>query len=281
MTSPAYSSASLRFWAKARSFEGGDEANLLVSSNGLDWTVVKTWVNGDDDNIYYYYDIDLSAYLPSGEFWVAFQADMSGTGDQLYVDDLKVISVFAGAVSGLPDEDFENGDWSGGSNWLYDWNTEGDSSVTGSGSPYQGSYHLRMRRGNSYADRAADLSGQSDLRLRFQAKVNSLEGGDYVEALVSPDGQTWTTVYTWTSADSDNTYHFYDIDLSPYTMSGEFWIAFQSGMNHKNDSFYVDNLEISNAFAIYQIVSTAGDRTISANVKVSDSSVSILSWRGE
>ncbi len=276
-----YSSASLQFWAKTRSFESGEEARCLVSSNGADWTVVKTWIDGDDDDTYYFYEIDLSSYTPSSEFWIAFQADMSGTGDQLYVDDLKVVSVFTGAAPGLPSDDFESGGWSGGSGWLYEWHYEGTSQVTSRDNPYEGNYHLRMRRGDSYVDRAADLSGQSALRLQFWAEVRSFESSDYMECLVSSDGETWTTVQTWTSADSDNTYHFYDIDLSPYTMSSEYWVAFQSGMNNRNDYFYVDDLKITAPFVVYQIVSTVGDRTIRAVVEISDTTVSILSWQVE
>ncbi len=277
----SYSSASLQFWAKARSFETDEEARCLVSSNGVDWTIVETWTSADDDDAYHFYEIDLSSYTLSSEFCIAFQADMSGTGDELYIDDLKVVSVFTGAIAGLPRDDFESGDWSGGSNWLYGWDYRGDSTVTSSDNPYEGSYHLRMSKSNSYAARAADLSGQSGLRLQFWAKVNSFEGGDSIDCLVSPDDETWTTVQTWTSADSDNTYHFYDIDLSLFAMSDEYWVAFQSGMNHQNDYFYVDDLKITAPFVVYQIESSAGDKTITAVVKIADTNVSIISWQVE
>ncbi len=273
-------SASLQFWAKARSFESGEEARCLISSNGSDWTAVKTWVDGDDDSIYHFYDIDLSSYTLSSEFWIAFEANMSGTGDYLYVDDLSVGRVLPGAVLGLPSDDFESGGWSGGSGWLYDWYHEGASGITNTDSPHEGSYHLRMRRGNSYVDRAADLSGLSGLHLQFWAKVRSFEGGDYVECLVSPDDSQWTTVKTWTSADSDNTYHFVDIDLSPYTMSSEFWIAFDSEMNNRNDYFYVDGLRIVGAIA-YEIVTSAGNERTRVDIVIRDGNVSIRSWQIE
>jgi hypothetical protein len=277
----SYSSASLQFRAKARSFESGEEAYCLVSADGTDWTVVQNWRDGDDDNIYRFYEIDLSSYELSSEFRIAFQADMSGTGDQLYIDDLKIVNVFTGAALGLPCDNFESGGWSGGTGWLSGWYYEGASGITTADSPYEGSYHLRMRRGNSYVDRAADLSGETGLRLQFWAKVRGFEGSDYMECLVSPDDDNWTTVYTWASADSDNTYHFYDIDLSSFTMSDEYWVAFQSGMNNKNDYFYVDDLKITTPFVVYQVASTAGDRTIKAIVKVSESTVSVISWQVE
>ena len=81
----------LQFWAKADSFETGENAQLLVSSNGTTWTTVKTWVNGEDDNVYRFWDFDLSAYPLTSTFWIAFDANMSGTGDYLYVDDLNMV----------------------------------------------------------------------------------------------------------------------------------------------------------------------------------------------
>ena len=35
-------------------------------------------------------DIDLSPYTMSSEFYIAFDSEMSGTGDYFYVDDLLV-----------------------------------------------------------------------------------------------------------------------------------------------------------------------------------------------
>jgi hypothetical protein len=141
-----------------------------------------------------------------------------------------------------------------------------------------------MRRSNSYVDRAADLSGQSDLRLQFWARARSFESGDTVDCLVSPDDRNWTVVQTWENGDDDNTYHFYDIDLSPYTMSDEFWVAFRSGMGDNRDYFYVDNLEIvdsDSGSSEYEIVSTAEDMAVWAVVRIEEGAVSVLSWQSE
>jgi len=89
-------SAHLQFWAKADSFESGEEAYCLVSANDEDWTTVYTWTDdgeggdGFDDNIYHFCDIDLSPYELSSTFWVAFETGMSGNQDYLYVDNLEV-----------------------------------------------------------------------------------------------------------------------------------------------------------------------------------------------
>lgn len=277
----------LQFWAKAWSLEPGETADFLVSSNGTDWTVVNTWQDGDDDNVYRFYDVDLSPYTLSGQFWIAFEANMSDVTDYLYVDDLSVRPVPAGAMLS-PSDAFESGDWAGGLGWLGDWVHQGDTRITKKQDPigpYEGLYHMEIRNWDGYASRAADLSGQSGLRLQFRARVRTFEPGDEVYCLISSDGSQWTTVKTWTSADSDNTYHFYDIDLSPYTMSSEFWIAFSSGMNAKNDYFYVDDLTILGGgagvgpgAAAYEIVSVAASITTTTVVLIEGSEMAVLSW---
>lgn len=162
----------------------------------------------------------------------------------------------AAGTTTLAWDDFESGGWSGGSGWLYPWWHEGKSKVTGNGGPYQGNYHLRIRGGNGYVDRALDLSGQTDVRLQFWAKVKSLESGDLARVLVSPDDTNWTTVQSWTDGDDDNTYHFYDIDLSGFTMSGEFWIAFDgTELSGSGDYLYVDEIKLVSGLTQYR---TAG-----------------------
>ena len=183
----------------------------------------------------------------------------------------------------LASDDFESGDFSGGNGWLYDWASSGDVKVLKQGAPHGGTYHLRMRKSSSYVERAVDLTGKSGLRLQLWAKVDSLEDTDYVEGLVSSDYTNWTVIKTWTSADSDDTYHFSDIDLSPFTMSGEFWIAFYSGMDKANDRFFIDDLVIADGVAgvPYEIVSSVGDETIRAAVIVNNGNVTITSWEND
>ena len=147
----------------------------------------------------------------------------------------------AAACFGIACDNFESGGWSGGDGWLWDWWHEGDSAVTTLGTPQEGAYHLRLRTGYGYVDRAADMSGQSDAHLQFWAKVVSFESGDFMDLLVGPSS-SMTVVKTWTNADSDGIYHFVDIDLSPYTMSSELYVAFDAQMSGTGDQFYVDDL---------------------------------------
>jgi hypothetical protein len=174
-------------------------------------------------------------------------------------------------------DDFESGGWSGGTGWLDDWYPQGDASVTTSGTPYQGSYHLRLRYGTDYVKRAVDLSAQTEAHLQFWAKADAFEAGETAQCLVSENGTDWTAVHTWVDGDDDNIYHFHDIDLSPYTLTSEFWIAFQANMSSRRDYFYVDDLKIK-GLAVYGITARGGDGIVKAAVKITGGSVSIISW---
>ena len=149
-----------------------------------------------------------------------------------------------GTAEARANDNFESGGWTGGSGWLANWVNQGDASIITTASPYEGIYHLRLRSNTGYVARAVDLSNAVGARLQFWAKVNSFEGGENAQALISPDGTNWTAVRTWTTADDDNTYHFYDIDLSSYTLTSNFWIAFRANMAQTSDNFYVDKLDI-------------------------------------
>ena len=283
------SSIHLQFYAKVNAFEPGDTAVVQVSSNNIDWTPVEQWEDGEDDNIYHFYDIDLSSYAPySSEFWIMLDANMDQVSDWIFFDEVVIKFVAPGAIT-PPSDDFESGGFTGGVGWLDDWAPTGDASIDGGVNPYEGSNCLRLRNAGSYIERSADLSGQSGLSLQLWARVRSFDAPDNDEAYckVSSDGTDWTTVKTWTSADSDNTYHFYDIDLASYApYSSTFWIAFDSGMNKSNDYFYVDNLQIAGAGAgagadaeYYDVVSISESIMIEATVTIDGGASGIISWQ--
>ncbi len=147
------------------------------------------------------------------------------------------------AGAGIADDDFESGGGSGGSGWLWAWYLEGGAAATTDGTPHGGSYHLRLVSFNNYAERAADLSGQSNVHLQFWAKADSFETGEYAVCSVH-DGTGWDVVQTWVEADADNTYRFYDIDLSGYTMSSQFYVGFDTEMGDTDDYLYIDDLAL-------------------------------------
>jgi hypothetical protein len=270
-------SASLRFQAKVRSFEGQDEARCFVSENGNDWVEVRVWDNSDDDNTYHFYDIDLSLYALTSQFWIAFEADMGDTNDYFYVDDLKVVNTFD-AIASVARDDFESGDWSGGTGWLDDWYHEGNASVTTSGTPYEGSYHLLLTSSDGYVKRSVDLSSLSAASLQLQAKVSSFEGSNKALCLISENGDDWIEVYTWDSKHDDDTYHLYDINLSSYNLTSQFWIAFDAEMGWTDDYFYVDDLKIKGE-DVYGIRSVANDWTIWSVVQIVGETVKVLWWQ--
>ncbi len=141
---------------------------------------------------------------------------------------------------------FESGNFSGGSgSWVGAWAKSGDVRIRRKrDNPHAGIRHVRLSRSNGYLERAVDLSGASSVHLTFWAKVKSFEGSDEALVLVSPDGVNFSTVTVFTSADSDNTYPFYDLDLTGFPMSGDFRIAFDAEMNSNKDYLFLDDIEI-------------------------------------
>ena len=269
-------SVHLRFWAKAGSFAPGDNAVCRISPDGNNWTEIQSWDDADSDGIYHYYDLNLTSYGLSSNFRISFSSSMDSGGAYLAVDDVKVTWP-AGTETALASDDFENGDWAGGTGWLDDWLNTGNSSVTSDGAPYAGLYHLLLQSGDGYAAREIDLAGLNVAHLSFRAKVNDFESGDTVVCQVSSDGSSWQTVYTWTTDESDNTYHYYFIDLSGFDLTGTFWLAFSAAMNQLDDYFYVDDVAF-NGMQAYCISSGAGNRVVKAAVDLTGGAAEILCW---
>ncbi len=151
-----------------------------------------------------------------------------------------------GNPGSLAFDGFESRDFSGGTgSWVGSWITSGDVNLRWNrDGPHSGSGHVRLRRGTGYLERRVDLAGASSVRLTFWAKVSSFESTDRAEVWVSPDGVNYTLVRTLTSADGNNVYRFFDIDLSGFAMTNNFRIAFDADMNTTSDAFFVDDIDI-------------------------------------
>jgi prepilin-type N-terminal cleavage/methylation domain-containing protein len=145
-------------------------------------------------------------------------------------------------------DDFESAGFDGGDGWLSGWSDSGDASVVTAGAPQEGSYHLRLRRANGYAERSLDLSGQANVRLQLWAKASGFSGGHTATLSVSTDGAVFTVVRTWTTADSDGVYRFEDVDLSGFSMTGGFFVALDAEMGNTNQQLYVDDLKVVRAW---------------------------------
>lgn len=135
---------------------------------------------------------------------------------------------------------FENG-WNGGTGWGSDWYHQGDASIVSNDGPYAGNNHLRLRRNNGYVDRVLNLSGKSSANLTLQVKIKSFERTDYADLLVSPNGFNWTILKRFSYQSSDNLYHEYQFDISPY-ISETTWIAMDAEMSGTNDYLYADEV---------------------------------------
>ena len=270
--------AHLYFWGRVDGFNPNDDVRLLFSADGTNWTTARTWTNADNNTSYQFNDFDLAAYGDSAQFWVKFESNLGGSNRQFFVDHIVVATPLPGASLGLPRDPFESGDLAGGSGWLADWAKNGNAEVEDDNAPYQGQYHLQVKAAPGYVERSVDLSGRSDLRLQFWAKLVGVEDPEYAEALVSSDYVNWTVVQTWTSADSGLGYRFVDIDLSGHSMTSQFWIAFNSGFGQGNDFLYVDDLAFTGPVAYRVLVEVGGEQIIESDVIVKDGQTTIITW---
>lgn len=138
---------------------------------------------------------------------------------------------------------FEGAGWGNGYGWKAEWYHEGDTENVAEGDAHTGQKHLRLRRNTGFVSRSVDLSGKTYAYLTFWAKVDSFEDGDYATALVKPNGGGWTVVKTFTAADGED-YRLISIDLSGFTLSANFTIAFNAEMGDVQDRLYIDDVTI-------------------------------------
>jgi len=142
----------------------------------------------------------------------------------------------------IAEDDFESGDWNGGSGWMGSWTSSGTTDVVTNGTAHGGSYHLRLRKADGVATREVYLQGSSNVRLQFWWKANSFESGE--TGVVKVYDGSWHTVLTVNNGEDDNVYHYADIDLSAYNMVGDFQVQAESHMSGNQDYFYIDDLQL-------------------------------------
>ncbi|HLB13040.1 MAG TPA: hypothetical protein VJO15_08795, partial [Dehalococcoidia bacterium] len=81
----------VQFCSKVAGFAGMNTATFQVSSDGLNWTTLKTWTRDDNDGTYHLNNFDLSPYAMSSTFRFRFQADILGANRALYIDNLRLV----------------------------------------------------------------------------------------------------------------------------------------------------------------------------------------------
>ena len=92
------SSVMLSFQSKLYSFENSDVADVRVSFDGSNWTTIKHFVNGEDNNQYSFYEYEVP--VAGNTMYLRFDAGMSSSGDYWYIDDVHIVAV--GPVNTAP-----------------------------------------------------------------------------------------------------------------------------------------------------------------------------------
>jgi hypothetical protein len=224
------------------------------------------------------YEPDFAENLPVGEacdpFWITLNGieasttvlaqaptgelsgqDLGGRAeDELYFKVEKDVSATA-TFATLAADGFESHSVSGGTGaWLGNWTMTGYYSFTTSGE-HEGSYCLLLQGddnsypGDGYVKREVNLSGSvgDGPYLKFWARVNQFENGDYAYLKVSTNGTDWTTLRTFSNSDDDNQWHSYQFDLSSYGTPSSFFIAFQMDCSYYQDYLYIDDIKFTNS----------------------------------
>ncbi|MBN8247877.1 MAG: SBBP repeat-containing protein, partial [Verrucomicrobia bacterium] len=87
---PGSTSLQMGFWSKLSSFEGADHAVVRVTPAGGGTTTLITFTASDSDNVYRYREFDLGSMISASSLQITFDANMSGTDDQWFLDDIRV-----------------------------------------------------------------------------------------------------------------------------------------------------------------------------------------------
>ena len=150
----------------------------------------------------------------------------------------------------LAKDNFESGNFLGGSGWngTTGWAVTGDSQVLGTGNPHGGAFHAQLRGDASIARKFRLRNASADIRIRFWAKVNSFEAGDQAVVQISVNGGPLQTIHTFTSADSDNIYRKFDIDITSLAVDTPIQLVFDSNSDASNDIWSIDDIRASGLY---------------------------------
>ncbi len=89
------------------------------------------------------------------------------------------------------------------------------------------------------------MEPQEGLRLRFWARFDSIEAGDWAFVQVTADGVNLIVYSLFSEEKNDNTWHFYDIDVSLPPVSEPLRVTFQTEMDPEDDLWHIDDVELA------------------------------------
>ncbi|MEM1060427.1 MAG: fibronectin type III domain-containing protein [Verrucomicrobiota bacterium] len=225
---------SLSFTWKAKSLEDNDAAIVSVFDGA--WHDVFLVMDGQDDDTFHQESISLAAYGNITQIRVTMDSD--GSGDTFNIDNVAIVPG-APTSNGAGEDDFETGDWTGGTGWSGDWATTGDfTEFLTPNDAYSGTTIVRLRKDSAINRILAN--SVTDGTLTFGWKAKSLEGDDIANVLVF-DG-TWHVVFSAADGDDDQIWRAANIDLSGFGAITE--VQVQLDASGSGDSFFIDAIDI-------------------------------------
>ena len=84
----------LRLWAWVLSYEPGDRAWVMVSSDGIDYTILREFTEADSDSSFHYFDFDLSGMTWDTGLHLLIVTDTVPAGldrDRLVLDSIEIL----------------------------------------------------------------------------------------------------------------------------------------------------------------------------------------------
>lgn len=151
------------------------------------------------------------------------------------------LSILLNPASWLAGDNFETGNFWGGSHFTGPWIAIfGNVSIISDIQTYSGKYSMSLK-GVARVIRAINLAGHENQRIRFCAKITNFTAGNQAYFEVSEDACfSWTTLKTWSSGDLVN-YTYQEFDLSSFWHSMFFFIRFRTNAD-SSGHLYIDDL---------------------------------------
>jgi hypothetical protein len=165
-------------------------------------------------------------------------SDNPGATVEMYIDDVN----YSGHIYAT--DGFETGNGNGGSGWGGSWGFVGTATVTASGTPNTGGFHLQLTGNGATATRAVSLAGVTSARLVFDWKATSLESGETAVVEVF-DGTNWINMLTILDTQDDGVYHHADLTIPVAALTGNFQVRIKSLMSAGDDIVYIDDIHVA------------------------------------